>query len=158
MSENGRDWRPVPTESLPENRVRLTVTMPGFRLFVARLEPYRLSDLEQLLDSVRHHPIVRIVPIGKTAARRDLEIVQIGNSGSLYRVFLRARAHPWESGSSWVVHGLIQRLLRDDDAARRFLEHYSVYILPMANKDGVARGMTRFNSLGKDLKVAFWDG
>jgi hypothetical protein len=31
-----------------------------------------------------------------------------------------------------------------------------VYILPMANKDGVARGMTRFNLMGKDLNRN-WD-
>jgi len=31
------------------------------------------------------------------------------------------------------------------------LEGYCVYILPMANKDGVARGRTRFNLEGKDL-------
>ena len=39
---------------------------------------------------------------------------------------------------------------------QRFLEHYTVYILPMANKDGVARGMTRFNVMGKDLNRN-WD-
>jgi hypothetical protein len=50
-----------------------------------------------------------------------------------------------------VVHGLITRLLRDDADARRFLERTCYYILPMANKDGVALGRTRFNLLGKDL-------
>ena len=33
---------------------------------------------------------------------------------------------------------------------------YSVYVLPMANKDGVARGGTRFNLRGKDLNRN-WD-
>jgi hypothetical protein len=36
------------------------------------------------------------------------------------------------------------------------LEKYCVFILPMANKDGVARGRTRFNMLGKDLNRN-WD-
>jgi hypothetical protein len=66
-------------------------------------------------------------------------------------VFLRARAHPWESGGNWVVQGLVARLLAGDDEARRHLDRYCVYILPMANKDGVARGRTRFNVRGKDL-------
>ena len=40
--------------------------------------------------------------------------------------------------------------------ARKDLEKYCVYIMPMANKDGVARGKTRFNSRGKDLNRD-WD-
>jgi hypothetical protein len=156
VSENGRDWKPTPTESLPDNRVRLTVVMPGPTLYVARLEPYRLSDLDRLIGSIRADPRVHITNIGKTRGGRDLEVIQIGAGRAPYRVFLRARAHPWESGSSWVAQGLVQRLLKDDADARGFLEHYTVYLLPMANKDGVARGMTRFNANGKDLNRN-WD-
>ena len=156
VSEDGRRWTSVATDSLPDNRVQLRVTMPGPRLYVARIEPYRLSDLDGLLGSIRARPQVEIAPIGKTAAGRQLEIVRIGSASAPYRVFVRARAHPWESGSSWVAQGLIQRLLRDDEATRRFLKLYSVSILPMANKDGVARGGTRFNLHGKDLNRN-WD-
>jgi hypothetical protein len=151
VSEDGRVWKPVPTESLPGDRVRLTLTMPGPRLYVARTEPYRLSDLERLLGSIRDHPLVRIEPIGETAGGRELEIVHIGNTEAPYRAFLRARAHPWESGSNWVVEGLVRRLLQGDDEAKRMLSTYTVSILPMGNKDGVARGMTRFNLRGTDL-------
>jgi hypothetical protein len=156
VSTDGRNWKPMPTESLPGDRVRLTVTMPAPELYVARLEPYRLSDLDRLIDAVRPHPRVRIEPIGRTAGGRELEIVRIGDPRAPFRVFVRARAHPWEAGSSWVAHGLIERLLLGDAAAARFLERYSVAILPMANKDGVARGRTRFNDLGKDLNRN-WD-
>ncbi len=156
ISADGRDWTPAPTESLPGSRVRLTVTMPGPRLYVARVEPYRLSDLDRLLATVRASPLARVDPIGNTADGRPLEVVRIGTDAAPYRVFLRARAHPWEAGSSWVAQGLIERLLANDDAARAFRERYAVYILPMANKDGVARGRTRFNVHGKDLNRN-WD-
>lgn len=156
ISSNGRDWTSVAMESLPGDRVRLRVQLPGPELYVARLEPYRLSDLDRLLASVRKSRLAQVTPIGKTAGGRELEIVRIGDPGARYRVFLRARAHPWESGSSWVAQGLIQRLLADDAEAKAFLGRYVVYLLPMANKDGVARGMTRFNILGKDLNRN-WD-
>ena len=154
VSVNGRDWKPVPTESLPDNRVRLSLTMPGPRLFVARVEPYRLSDLDRLLASIRKNPLVNITTIGQTVQGRDLEIIRIGNPQSPHRVFVRARAHPWEAGGSWVVEGLVHRLLQDD--AQKFLKSYCVYLLPMANKDGVACGRTRFNLQGKDLNRE-WD-
>jgi hypothetical protein len=156
ISEHGTTWRTIPTESLPGNRVQVRVTMTGPTLHVARMEPYRLSDLERLLGSIRGHRLVRIEPIGTTVAGRQLEIVRIGDPAAPYRVFVRARAHPWEAGSNWVGQGLINRLLAGDEEAKRFLRVYSVSVLPMANKDGVARGGTRFNLRGMDLNRG-WD-
>jgi hypothetical protein len=109
-----------------------------------------------MLASIRTNPLVHVDTIGRTVEGRDLELIRIGNSLAPYRVFLRARAHPWEAGSSWVVQGLIERLLREDDLSKKDLGRYCVYILPMANIDGVVRGRTRFNSLGKDLNRD-WD-
>ena len=156
ISTDGRDWQSVPTDSLPGDRVRLSIKMPGPRLYVARVEPYRLSDLDRLLASVRTSRLAEISPIGQTVGGRTLEIVRIGDERAPHRVFVRARAHPWEAGSSWVAHGLIERLLQDDTEAQSFRRQYAAYILPMANKDGVARGMTRFNAFGKDLNRN-WD-
>ena len=157
LSEDGRTWRAVETESLPGNRVQLHVEMTSPSLYVARIEPYRLSDLQKMLGRLPADPRVRVTRIGKTVGGRDLEVIRIGEPMlARYRVFVRARAHPWESGSSWVAQGLIQRLLRGDEQARRFLRVYALYILPMANKDGVALGRTRFNLNGKDLNRN-WD-
>ncbi len=156
ISEDDRHWKPVPLQSLPGNRVQLAIRMPGPKLYVARVEPYRLSDLDRLLASVRTNRLVQIVNIGKTVEGRPLEIVRIGDPNAPYRVFLRARAHPWEAGSSWVVEGFIRRLIRDDEFSQKCLSRYCAYVLPMANKDGVARGRTRFNLEGKDLNRD-WD-
>jgi hypothetical protein len=54
------------------------------------------------------------------------------------------------------LEGLARRLLKGDEEAKKWLERYCVYFLPMANKDGVALGRTRFNLLGKDLNRN-WD-
>ncbi len=156
LSENGRDWKVVPVDNSSGTSVRFEVEMPGPRLYVARIEPYRLSDLEKFLASIRAHPRVEITPIGATVQGRGLEIVRIGNVDAPYRVFLRARAHPWEPGGNWVVQGLIKRLLRGDADAQRLLARTCYYVLPMANKDGVVHGRTRFNFLGKDLNRD-WD-
>jgi len=156
VSEDGTSWKPVATERLPENRVRLAVTMPGPRLYVARAEPYRISDLDHWLETIGRSPLVQITTIGQTAEGRALEIVRVGDETAPYRVFLRARAHPWEPGGNWVVQGLVNRLLRGDEEAKRCLDRYCVYVMPMANKDGVARGRTRFNLRGKDLNRN-WD-
>jgi hypothetical protein len=155
-SNDGRKWRAVGTKKIDGNRLKLQVHMDWDRLFVARLEPYRLSDLEKLKKEIHNHRFVAILPIGHTIEGRELEIIRIGNPDAPYRVLIRARAHPWESGGSWVLQGLIKHLLCDDKDSRRYLSKYCVYIMPMANKDGVVRGRTRFNMLGKDLNRN-WD-
>lgn len=155
-SLDGKTWTPVATTFPESGRVRVTLEMPADALFVARAEPYRLSDLERFLGEIKAHPLVRITPIGKTVQGRELEILRVGRDAAPNRVFLRARAHPWEPGGNWVVEGLVRRLLTGDAEAEKCLASYSVCILPMANKDGVARGGTRFNLGGKDLNRQ-WD-
>lgn len=154
VSQNGRDWTPVPTESPAPGRVTVALTMPADALYVARAEPYRLSDLQRFLNDIRRDPRVRLETVGKTVQGRELEMLRVGRDDAPRRVFLRARAHPWEPAGNWVVEGLVRRLLSDQ--GRGFLERYSVCILPMANKDGVERGGTRFNLMGKDLNRN-WD-
>jgi predicted deacylase len=123
--------------------------MESGKIFVASVEPYRISDLDRLLTEIKNNPLVGITTVGQTAEGRSLEIIRVGNVDAPYRLFIRARAHSWEPGGNWVVQGLIRSLLSAD--AARYRERYCVYIMPMANKDGVARGRTRFNTLGKDL-------
>lgn len=156
VSQDGRNWTPVPTQAPEAGRVRVEIEMPAEALFVARAEPYRLSDLNRFMDEIKANPLVKITPIGKTVQGRELEIIRVGRDEAPNRVFIRARAHPWEPVGNWVTEGLIRRLLKGDAEAEKFLARYSVSILPMANKDGVERGGTRFNLLGKDLNRN-WD-
>ena len=78
-SPDGQTWTTVPTDALPGNRVRVTLTMPGPVLYVARMQPYRLSDLDRLLARVRASPHASVTTIGQTAQGRPLEIIRIGS-------------------------------------------------------------------------------
>jgi hypothetical protein len=156
VSDDGRNWRAIDADNSSGVSVRFAVTLTGPSLYVARLEPYRISDLEKFLASIRSHPLVAITPIGHTVQGRELEIVRVGHEDAPYRVFLRARAHPWEPAGNWLIEGLVSKLLRGDAEAQNLLARTCYYILPMANKDGVALGRTRFNALGMDLNRN-WD-
>ena len=156
VSPDGRSWKVIPAERTEDNLLKIQVRMDEETLYLARLEPYRISDLESLKRKISGHPLVEITPIGRTVQGRELEIIRVGNAAAPFRVLLRARAHAWEPGGNWVVEGLIHRLLRDDEHARRWLRRYCVYVMPMANKDAVAAGRTRFNLLGADLNRK-WD-
>ncbi|NUQ64012.1 MAG: succinylglutamate desuccinylase/aspartoacylase family protein [Pirellulales bacterium] len=153
-SPDGKSWTPVRGKLLEGNLLQLQVHLDADQLYVARLEPYRLSDLEALKTELAGHERVEITEIGRTVEGRPLEIIRVGSPAAPHHVLLRARSHAWEPGGNWVLEGLIRRLLQPD--AKRLLERYCVWVMPMANKDGVARGWTRFNLLGKDLNRE-WD-
>ena len=156
VSDDGERWRAIDVQPDKPHWLRFRVRMNGESLYVARLEPYRISDLERWKTKIGSHALVEITPIGQTVEGRELEMVRVGRPDAPHRILIRARAHPWEPGGNWVAEGLVRRLLRGDDAASRWLDRYCVYILPMANKDGVARGLTRFNLRGMDLNRN-WD-
>jgi hypothetical protein len=156
ISEDGKEWRSCPLSPTSDGRVFGEFLLKSDRLFVARVEPYRLSDLDRMLNRLRVHPDVSIDVIGQTVEGRTLEIIRLGNERSRDHVFLRARAHPWEAGGNWVVEGVIDRMLANDKDGARLRDKLCIHVLPMANKDGVARGRTRFNSKGKDLNRN-WD-
>ncbi len=158
VSEDATDWESIETDLLPDKDcIELTLEIPkSGSLYVARLPPYRLSDLDQLIAEIVSHPMVQVTELGRTVQDRRLELIRIGKLDAPFRIFLRARAHPWESGGNWVLEGMIRQLLADDAQSRKYLDKFCVYVLPIANKDGVAAGKTRFNLRGKDLNRN-WD-
>jgi hypothetical protein len=151
VSDDGRDWRSIPLEPTEDGRVFGVVELNHGSQYVARVEPYRISDLRKLMARIEGQRDVAITKIGETVEGRNLEMIRIGRDEAENQVFLRARAHPWEAGGNWVVEGVLETLLSEGANRTRFLESMCVHILPMANLDGVARGRTRFNSMGKDL-------
>ena len=123
-------------------------------VWVSRLPVYTISDLENLKAEFTGNRLFKVIDIGSTIEKRPLEIIRLGNPDAPYSVIIRARAHPWEPGGNWIVEGLIRKFLTP--GLRKWQETFCVYIMPMANKDGVARGMTRFNVAGMDLNRN-WD-
>jgi len=154
ISKDGKNWSVIPADFISGNRLKIKIPMKSDQMYVASVEPYRISDLDKLLLEIKENPQIEVMKVGNTVEGRPLEIIRIGNPDAPFSVFLRARAHSWEPGGNWVVQGLIRTLLEKD--AAHFLKRYCVYIMPMANKDGVARGRTRFNTNGKDLNRE-WD-
>lgn len=152
-SVKGGEWASMPTDfDSDTGSLAFNVTIPpSGEIYVARLPPYRISDLERLLDEIRDEPRVEFEAIGKTVQGRSLEIVRVGRADAPLRVFVRARAHPWEPGGNWVVEGMVRHLIQSFRNNETAYDGLCVSIMPMANKDGVANGRTRFNMLGKDL-------
>lgn len=144
-------WNPIKTSRLDNNELLIDFVLKEKSVYIARIPPYTEKDLELLKDRIDNHPLIKIIPIGHTLENRPLEIIRVGNPNANYSILLRARAHPWEPGGNWVIEGLINNFIENKLGREKWEKQFCYYIMPMANKDGVFRGMTRFNVAGKDL-------
>lgn len=154
ISYDQRKWQPVATTTLPGNELLVDFVMAKDYAYIARLPSYTVSDLDHLESRYKGNRLFNVIQIGYTLEKRPLEIIRLGNPESPNKVLIRARAHPWEPGGNWIVEGLINKFIRSH--LQEWEKTFCVYIMPMANKDGVARGMTRFNIAGMDLNRK-WD-
>jgi hypothetical protein len=153
VSHGGNQWHTVPGHPLDSSCYGFSyeLELNTATVHVARNVPYTISDLNLRLEQIANHPAVRIHSIGTTVEGRELEIVELGNPSASRQVFFRGGAHPWESGGTWFLDGMMQFLTSGKPEADDLLKNTCFCLMPLANKDGVWRGMSRFNVRGMDL-------
>ena len=154
FSYDNSGWEALKMTTLPDKELYIDFVMKEESVFLARLPVYTTYNLNNLLERIADQRNIKVKNIGKTIENRPLELLQLGNPDAKYQVILRARAHPWEPGGNWVVEGFIDEFIHQ--ASMEQGKNFCFYIIPMANKDGVVRGMTRFNTAGMDLNRN-WD-
>jgi hypothetical protein len=145
-------------DHVPSLRLRFTPVQN--RIWIAHVPPYTNADLAGLLKNFRGNPYLKETVIGRTAGGRDLLLLTITNPAVPEKnkkvVWLMARQHAWEAGTSWVGEGAIRYLLSADSGAARLRDELIFKIFPMVDPDGVVRGGVRFNTHGYDLNRN-WD-
>ena len=121
--------------------------------------PYTFTQLNKFIFSFKNNKnTLRLNQIGQTLDGNPINMLVITNFNDSFDVLankkaiiLTGRVHPGESNSSYVIQGLIEFLLSNDQKANNLRKHYIFKIVPMLNPDGVIRGNFRMNSAGKDL-------
>ena len=161
-SYDDRTWHHFDASEWNEtaSTIRIRLKPTANRVWIARQPPYTDQHLKRLLDSVRQHPHFREAIVGKTVEGRPILLLTITNpevaDSSKKVIWLMARQHSWESGTSWVAEGVLRFLLSNDPEAVRLRDGHIFKVFPMADPDGVFRGGVRFNKHGYDLNRN-WD-
>jgi len=63
-------------------------------------------------------------------------------------IILTGRVHPGETNASWIVEGLIDYLVSNDEGAKKLRNTFVFKIIPMLNPDGVIIGNYRCSLTG----------
>lgn len=162
FSEDNEHWQQFSELRWDAAKDEATVTLrpQADTVWVAHVPPYPNTRLLQLLADVERSPAARVEVIGQSVLGRPLHLVTVTNldrpDAGKKVVWLMARQHPWESGTSFIMEGALRFIVSDDPAAQKLRDQNIFKFMPMMNPDGVARGDVRFNVNGYDTNRQ-WD-
>jgi hypothetical protein len=90
----------------------------------------------------------------RSRAGRSVPLLQVREgqreSKDRFGVWVQARQHAWESGSSWVAQGFAEWIVGDEPNARWLRQHADVYVVPIMDVDNSATGNGGKNALPHD--------
>ena len=161
-SDDGEHWRPITEVTWDDHDKEATIRIRPKHdaIWIAHQPPYTTRHLARLLEQVDRCDDARIEVIGKTAMGRDLHLVTVTaadvDDRDKVTVWLQARQHAWESGTSYVMEGALRFITSDDPKARALRRKVVFLFTPMVDPDGCATGQVRFNANGFDVN-RHWD-
>ena len=150
--DDGRTWQHTPPGKVEKSQVTYALTFDQDSVRLAWGPPFQLSDAQALIR--------RAVDCRVGAQPFDLTLSKGGNPVPAVRwepaaaagqkrkgLWVHARQHAWESGSSWVCAGFVDWLCSDDAAAKSLRETTRIVVVPIMDVDNVELGAG-----GKDQK------
>ncbi len=162
FSYDGETWRHFESLEWDAEKKESTLKFKPERdtVWLAHIPPYPHSKLLRLLGELDRSPHARSEVIGRTALGRDLHLVTVTNferpDDAKKVVWLQARQHAWEAGTSFVMEGALRFVTSDDPQARALRDKVIFKFTPMLDPDGCALGKVRFNAHGWDVN-RHWD-
>lgn len=111
--------------------------------------PFLPSHAEAFLENIAQSlPDSERFDLARTRHDRAVQGIRIG-SGS-YGVWVQARQHAWEAGSSWVGRGFIEWAASDDPAAAELRKIATIHFIPIMDIDNVAIGAGGKDAIPRD--------
>jgi hypothetical protein len=156
LSEDGRTWGHAHDMTWDNEKkealVRLKPTQDSIWLATQPMYPH--SRLVALMEELKQSPHARVEVIGKSVQGRDLYLLTVTDFAKpdegKKTIWLQARQHAWEAGTSYVTEGAIRFAVSDAPEAKALREKTVSIFTPMVAVDGCAIGLPRFNVHGFD--------
>ena len=104
--------------------------------------PFTVDDAQRLIgDVVRRLPNAESFVLCRTREGRQVPALRLVPEGApSMGIWIQARQHAWESGSSWVCRGLVEWLASGDPLAARLRDNAVITVVPIMDVDSVSIG------------------
>jgi hypothetical protein len=143
--DDGRTWSHTPGGEARNGCRCYTLTAPATQAWFAWGPVFSVGTAGNLID--------RLADDGQGVIRRELArtrggrsvpavMIRAGDADDRDRrgLWIQARQHAWESGSSWVVAGFLEWLTGEDPQAVALRGSTLVHVVPIMDVDSVAEG------------------
>lgn len=122
-------------------------------VYYAYFAPYSMTLHNELIAKSQMSPLVEYEHLGYTLDSRDIDLLKVGKKDKNKKIcWIIARQHPGETMAEWLVEGLLENLLDEENyLSRELLKKAVFYIVPNMNPDGSFRGNLRTNASGANL-------
>jgi hypothetical protein len=156
MSEDGRKWGHAEDMTWDNEKKEATVRLKPKQdsVWLATQAMYPHSRLVALVQELQQSAHARVEVIGKSVQGRDLFLITVTDfekpDADKTTVWLQARQHAWETGTSYVAEGALRFAVSDTPQARALRQNNVCIFTPMVAVDGCALGLPRFNVHGYD--------
>jgi hypothetical protein len=154
ISFNGKNWNQSEEGSRDDARISYRIKSLGPTCYLAWGPPYLPSDVRTLANDLRKNSFVRSFKLCTTREGRPVDALVISDpsieSAAKKVIWVQARQHAWESGSSWVGDGFARWIAGTDEAAVQIRREAEVFIVPIMDVDNVVEGFGGKNGTPHD--------
>ncbi len=145
FSVDRKTWRHTEPGTRGGNRIVYEQQVDAAEAWFAWGPPFVPSDAKRLVESVAAaHDFATAFELCQTREQRSVPALRIeqptGGKPPPLGVWIQARQHAWESGSSWVCRGFVEWLVSDDPRAEALRRKASITIVPIMDIDNTAIG------------------
>jgi hypothetical protein len=144
-SVDGKTWKHTEPGQKHDGRMIYILKAESPTLLVAWGPPYTPSRAAAFVhDAASGTASARELELCKSREGRSVPMLRVceGNRLQTHRfgVWVEARQHAWEAGSSWVCQGFAEWLLGSDKDAAWLRLHAEIFIVPIMDVDNTATG------------------
>jgi hypothetical protein len=145
FSSDGKTWLHTEKGTRQDDLMIYTIKPDAASVFVAWGPPYTPSAATAFVRAMsQKSPHAEATELCRSREGRGVPMlhVQEGERKKEQRfgVWVQARQHAWESGSSWVAQGFGEWLLSDDADAVWLRQHAEIFLVPIMDVDNTATG------------------
>jgi hypothetical protein len=146
-SLDNRTWRHTAPGEREGKRIVFQQRIDAAEAWFAWGPPFGLADAQALVDEgATECSHAKAFELCRTRQGRPVPALRMSPKmetpveGERLGVWVQARQHAWESGSSWVCRGLVEWLASDDPRATALRKKAEIVVVPIMDIDNVALG------------------
>ena len=140
--DQGRTWRWLGRQNGQRDQFTVRLPADGDDVILSFGMNYTLPTWHRFLDTLPGKPSVQMSTLTQTRQGRDVPMLRTGrlDGQAKYRWLLTARTHACEMMANYVMEGMIQSMLAEDDLGRWLRENVELVAVPFMDMDGVENG------------------